>query len=264
MIEAFYNLSGLPFDKASAFENIFASAAASELLARLAHLQQCRGMMLLTGESGSGKTTVVHHFVHKLHPASYHVIYLPLSTVSATDFYRQICRELTGNAPYRKSDLYRCAQAAIQDLVQNKKHIPVIVFDEAHLLVHQTLMELPILCNFQMDSIDPAIVILIGHPHLRQRLEQHIYLSLYRRIVVSFAMPFLAKDECQAFIEHHLALKKRKTPTFSEAAYHAIFQNTAGSPALIVRLVLKTLLLGTQQKIELLSEEQVFLAAKEL
>lgn len=264
MIETYYNLSGLPFEKATAFENLFSNAAATELLARLAHLQQCRGMMLITGEPGSGKTTVVHHFASKLNPNSYQVIYIPLSTVTATDFYRQLCRELTGQVPYRKSDLYRTAQTAIRDLVENKKRIPVIILDEAHLLVHQTLMELPILCNFQMDSVDPAMVILIGHPHLRQRLEQHLYQSLLRRIVISFAMPPLTRPETEAFIEHHLALKKRKKPLFSDAAFQAVFQNTSGSPAMIARLVIKTLHVGARQRIDLLTEEQVFLAAKEL
>ena len=264
MIEAFYGLSGLPFEKRTAFENLFQSAAASELLSRLSYLQQQRGMLLLTGEPGSGKTTIVHSFVHKLNPATHQVIYLPLSTVTTTDFYRQICRSLTGQTPYRKSDLYRSTQAAIQDLVQNKKRIPVIILDEAHMLAHQNLVELPLLCNFDMDSVDPLMLILIGHPQLRERLLRPIYLSISRRVVISFAMPFLTKDETQAYIEHHLALKKRLQPIFLDTAFAAIFQNSSGSPAMIAQLVLKALFIGAHKQLPTLTEEHIFLAAKEI
>ena len=72
----------------------------------------------------------------------------------------------------RKSTLFKNLQKAIRDYVENAKKTPCLVLDEAQYLPHKTLDELPIILNFRMDSLDPLVVIMIGHPHLAARLQR--------------------------------------------------------------------------------------------
>ena len=91
MIEAFYNLKKLPFQKNIEPEDLFMTPAALELKNRLEHIRDIRGMMLLTGIPGVGKTLNIKAFVKQLNPNLYKFFYIPLSTVTPLEFYSQIC-----------------------------------------------------------------------------------------------------------------------------------------------------------------------------
>jgi general secretion pathway protein A len=80
MIKAFYNLKALPFQKDINAGDIFLSAASKELFQRLEYIKQNRGIMMITGMPGTGKTLHLRSFVQKLNPNLYKYFYLPLST----------------------------------------------------------------------------------------------------------------------------------------------------------------------------------------
>ena len=91
MYEAFYSLTKAPFSKESNGSS-FVSRSFSEALARLEYLKRSRGMGLLVGEPGAGKTFVLKAFADSLNPALYKPVYFPLSTGTVMDFYRVWCR----------------------------------------------------------------------------------------------------------------------------------------------------------------------------
>lgn len=90
MIEIYFGLTSLPFDKSINPDQIFLSSSAQELKSRLEYIKNIRGLMLLTGEPGTGKTTILRTFVDSLSKSSYHSFYIPLSTLNVLDFYRQL------------------------------------------------------------------------------------------------------------------------------------------------------------------------------
>jgi type II secretory pathway predicted ATPase ExeA len=155
-------------------------------------------------------------------------------------------------------------QKGIKDLVTNTKKIPVIIFDEAHLLKNENFTELQIISNFNMDSTDPALILLAGQPHLGDRLIRPILKSFYQRISLKYHLLPLEKNEVPLFIEHHLKLKGCHKSPFSDNAMEAIFKNTAGVPRLVADLALKTMTRGMFQKSQILTEEHVFHANHEL
>ena len=82
MLEAFWGLSGKPFDKSIKPEQLFMSKAVKELLSRLDYMKQQRGIMLISGQPGTGKTTVLRTFIAELSELSYKSFYVPLATAS--------------------------------------------------------------------------------------------------------------------------------------------------------------------------------------
>ena len=142
----------------------------------------------------------------------------------------------------------------------------MIIFDEAHLLKHENFYELQIISNFSMDSTDPALFILSGQPHLRDKLLNLMHQAFNQRITLKFNMTPLNKEETLHYIHHHdqLKLAGRDQDIFNQNAIEAIYKNSAGIPRLINALALKCLTLGALEKKELLTEEDVYAASTEL
>lgn len=115
-----------------------------------------------------------------------------------------------------------------------------------------------------MDSTDPAIFILAGQSHLRDRLSRSILNSFTQRIQLKYHLAPLNKDEIEPYINHHLIIKGCPKSPFSQPSIEAIFKNTGGIPHLIGSLALKTMTCGMLEKTELLTEEHVFKAVHEL
>lgn len=264
MIEAYYNFKKSPFPKDIQPSDIFISPAVKELQHRLHYIKEKRGIMLLTGVPGCGKTAHLRAFVAKLNENLYKSFYLPLSTVNILDFYRQLCSKLGGASFYRKTQLFSSIQHTIRDYVENAKKIPIIIFDEAHFLINENFYELQIITNFQMDSVDPAVFILSGQPHIRDRLLRPIHQSFNQRIHLKFHLSALTKEESNAYIEHQLHLAGACECIFNNNALSALFQVSAGVPRIINALAIKTLEIGAREKKDCLSEEEVYRASKEL
>jgi len=264
MIKAFYHLKTLPFQKDIRPGDIFRSPASNEVFQRLEYMKQNRGIMMITGMPGTGKTLHLRSFVQTLNPNLYKYFYLPLSTVNTMDFYRQLTMALGGQAPWKKSELFNSIQSAIKHYVSNNKKLPIIIFDEAHLLKHDNFYELGIISNFDMDSLDPALFILAGQPHLRDKLLSPLHQSFHQRITLKFHLTPLSKEQTHHYITHHMNLVGKKDPIFDPTAIEAIYKNSGGTPRIINTLAIKCLALGALEKKDIITQEQVYGAAKEL
>lgn len=264
MIEVFYKLKRLPFHKDINPKDMFVCSASEELSRRLEHMKQKRGIMLITGNPGTGKTLHLRAFVEKLNPNLFKPVYTPLATVNILDFYRQLSVLLGGEALYRKSQLFNSIQNSIRTYVTDNKKIPVIIFDEAHLLKIENFYELQILTNFNMDSTDPALFILTGQAHLRERLLIPVLQPFNQRISLKYHLPALTKEETADYVQHHLALVGLKTPLFNPNALIALHQNSGGIPRVINALCIKTMTIGAIEKKDSLTEDEVFRATHEI
>ena len=264
MIKAYYNLKKDPFDKNIDPNDIFRSSSQAELDQRLQYIKQKRGMMLITGDSGAGKTLSARVFISKLNQNLYKYFYIPLATVNILDFYRQLSTALGGEAFWKKSQLFASIQHTIRQYVENYKKIPIIIFDEAHLFKSENFYELQIITNFNLDSLDPAIFILIAQPHLRDRLIRPIYQSFNQRFTLKFHLALLTKEETFSYIKHHLNIAGATDNIFNDNACNAIYQASNGAPRIINALASKALTIGALEKKDYLSEEEIYRAVKEI
>ena len=264
MYRAFYGLSQPLFPKDIEPSKMFSHSAFNELSGRLDYMKKHRGFMLLTGDPGTGKTTALRNFFASLNQDIFMPLYIPLATVAIGDFYRQINDALKGSRISTKSALFRSIQERILYYALQLHKVPVIIIDEAHLLKIENFYELQIISNFRMDSIDPALFILVAQSHLNDRLDRSILESFNQRINIKFHMSSLSLADVTAYIQHHIMLAGGSTEIFNDNACKAVHNLTGGIFRKNGQLVIKKLSLGGSLKKHVLTEEEVLLASKEM
>lgn len=263
MYKSFYSLAQTPFSKDLHPSDAYRSRDYQGALGALEYLRKSKGIGLLIGDPGAGKTFTLRSFKESLHPSLYHVIYFPLSTGGVMDFYRGLAYGLGEEPKFRKVDLFRQIQQGIERMASDRKITPVFILDEMHMAKDAFLQDIALLFNFQMDSTNPYILILSGLPHLKTRLSLNHHRPLAQRIIMKYEIQPLSKEEVAAYIEHHMKIAGAKIPIFSEAAIEAIALRSQGWPRVINTLTMNSLLFGFQLKKEQIDEEVVKLAIEE-
>jgi general secretion pathway protein A len=264
MYRAFYGLTTQPFSKEIDSGKLFQHANLKELDSRLEYMKRYRGIMLITGDPGTGKTTAIRSFIQGLSSNSFFPVYMPLATVAVRDFYKQINDQLHGEPLQSKSQLFRSIQQRILFYTNQQNKVPVIVLDEVHLLKNENFYELQIITNFSIDSYDPALFILVAQSHLDDRISRTVLDSFNQRIGMKFHFNPLSQEETIEYISHHLKAAGAATDVFTKQALQSIFNLSGGVIRKIGKLAIKTLTLGALTKKQHLSEEDVLLASKEL
>ncbi len=262
MIEARFGLKARPFDKSIASRDLYPWPGLEELDARLDLVKRSRGIMLLTGEPGTGKTVALRRFLDRLNGEHYLPVYLPLSTVTVLDAYAQLNRALGGQEVRSKSLLFREIQQGIATLTHQGKQ-PVLVLDEADLLRSPLFDELRILLNFEMDSKDPLLLILAGQPQLLAKLALRVHLPFRQRVTMRYRMPAMDETHTRGYVEHHLHLAGRKQRLFTDEALLQLFVQSGGVPRNIGNLALAAMLNAACRAKDLVELEDLIAASKE-
>jgi type II secretory pathway predicted ATPase ExeA len=236
MYRQHFALTDFPFDLKLAPDELFASATLAEAEARLKHLLELRAIGLVTGEAGSGKTTVCRKIAAGLHPGLYRVFYVPLSTGNVMDMYKSIGWELGLPTERNRASAFRVIRAEITRLTLEAKQRPVLIVDEAHHLRNEVLEDLRLLTNYEMDSHNRLCLLLVGLTELRRRLSMAVHESLAQRIVVRHHLAGLSREELPDYLSHRLRRAGCELPLFEPPAVEALFQATQGMPRKVNRL----------------------------
>jgi Type II secretory pathway, component ExeA (predicted ATPase) len=264
MYRTFYSFSKEPFSKEISANDIFLSGSFKEGSARLEYLKSSRGMGIITGEPGCGKTTLLRKFAASLSQTLFKVIYFPLSTVTVNDFYRGIAYGLGEEPRFRKVDIFAQIQQAVMNLYFNQKITPVFILDEMHMASGNFLNDIGLLFNFRMDSENPFILCMCGLPHLADKLKLSQMQPLNQRIIIKHRMVPLTKDEVGEYIDFHLKNAGCSSPLFTPDAVEAIASKSRCYPRLINNIAIHTLNYGCAKKLETLDCEAVYAAATDL
>lgn len=263
MFKTYYSLSHRPFSKAIIHTDAFLSTDHQGALHALDYLKKSKGIGLLIGDRGVGKTFTLRSFKESLNPALYHVIYFPLSTGGVMDFYRGLAYGLGEEPKFRKVDLFRQIQQGIERMAADRRITPVFILDEMHMAKDAFLQDIALLFNFQMDSTNPFILILSGLPHLKTRLKLNHHRPLSQRMIMNYEIHALSREEVTRYINHHMDLAGAKMPIFTESAIEAIALRSQGWPRAINTLTTNSLLFGSQMKKEQIDEKIVQLAIED-
>ncbi len=264
MYLAHFGFTRYPFERALQPDELFASSAAREAQARLQHLIELRGIGLIIGEVGSGKTSVRRKLGASLHPGLYRLFYVPLSAGNVMDMYKAIGWQLGLPIERNRASAYRAIHTEVSRLVTETKIYPVLVVDEAQHLRNDVLEDLRLLTNYAMDSERRLCVLLVGLTELRRRLSMAMHESLTQRIVVRYHLSGLSREETPAYLSHRLQLAGCSLPLFEPAAIEALFQATQGLPRKINRAAHYALSAAALAKVRQVSAEHVQAALEEL
>lgn len=266
MYSSYYGMSCNPFLKEVSTENKFESNDYNQLIHRCNYLKEIKGLGVFTGPPGYGKTFAIRSFINELNADLYKIIYISATdNLTVFDFFKEIGKSLnldTG-ACYR-TDMYHNIQKEIKKLVEVDKVQPVIIIDDSHNLSRDILKNLKILFDFEMDSRDYTIIILVGHPDLTIELSKTVYDTIQQRIVVNYRMNGLSREEVKDYIRTRLEIANVHNDIFKEDALNALYSCSKSSPRRLNTLILNCLMLGYQYKMDSINSEIIMEAKGEM
>ena len=265
MFQAYYGLSKNPFDKHFFSEkDAFFSDDFKQATGRLSYLKDIRGCGVFTSPPGFGKTFALRYFAKSLDRNLHEVAYIPLSTVSLAEFYRQFCLMLGIDAPYGKPAMFKAIQDRLYHLFKEKKKPFLLILDEAHELSSPILKDLKMLMNHDFDSLTCFTIVLAGEPHLNRILEKPIHEALRQRIVIHYNFSGLSDTEVEQYVVHKLHVAGAAGSILGEGTLPAIIGYTRGCPRLLDNLMNEALLLGAQLEKPSLDTEAIMAAVNNL
>lgn len=267
MYESFYGLTGKPFQLNPDPTFFFRSRGHGRAMAYLDYgVHQAEGFIVVTGDVGAGKTTLVRNLLRSLAPGNLVAKQIVSTQLDADDMLRMVAGAFFGVQPELpdKAGLILGLERYFRRLQLEGKRALLIV-DEAQNLTPRAVEELRMLSNFQTNERSLLQSFLLGQPEFRQIMQQPEMRQLRQRVIASYHLGPLGAEETQAYVEHRLGLVGwRHDPTFEEAAYAAIHDATEGVPRQINVLCDRVLLAAFLGEKHNLTESDVSDVAREL
>ena len=192
---------GLKFDPlGKASKNHVSHEQYTPLKNKLDQLILNKGIGLITGQPGSGKTTAVRQWVSSLNPLSYEVIYQSDNHFRAFDIYCRLADSLGMEKYHRYSKLWCLLKEEILRRFDEKNIGLVWILDEAHALPNNFLRELPAFLNFSFDSRDVLSIIMIADQSINGTINRSAYAALTSRMLFNYHWQVLNVDDFETFI----------------------------------------------------------------
>ena len=258
-----YGLEFNPFIKNSK-DIIINTAEYKEISYRLNFLINTKGFGLITGSPGKGKTTAIRTFTSKLNDSLYKVIYTSLSTITNNEFYKSLALNLGAIPAFRKMDNFKLIQDEINRLSIEKHKTPIIIIDEADSINYHILNDLKIIFNFDMDSKDRAVLLLVGLPKLNNTLNLSIHEPLKQRLIMNYNLEGLTKEESKNYIITKINNAGCKQDIFDPQAIESIVNTADGTMRLINKICNQCLIIGNSKKCDIINSEIVMNAINDL
>lgn len=246
MYEAFYGLTSKPFQLNPDPSFYFGSKQHSRAKAYLEYgVSRHEGFVVITGEIGAGKTTILRTLIDSLHGSDVVIGHLVTTQLGAEDTLRMVGAAFGFHVKdVSKAELLITLEAFLVGQTSQGKRCLLIV-DEAQNLTPQAVEELRMLSNFQFGNQALLQSFMVGQPEFREILQRPEMEQFRQRVAATCHIGPLDAEETQRYIEHRLACAgSRGTPSFEPGAFEAIYRATHGIPRQINSLCDRLLLLG--------------------
>jgi len=266
MYETFYGLKDNPFRITPDPQFFYFGAKHREALAHILYgIKERKGIIVITGEVGTGKTTLIHYILRKFDPShKMRTAFLLNPKLTPNDFIIQILNELgVEERPESKGEaLYRLHKELIKAYEQGER--VVLFIDEAQGLSPELLEETRLLSNLEASKSKLIQIVLIGQPEFDETLNQSNFRHLRQRINLRYQLQALSEAETYEYIQKRLMIAGARAPIFTEKAIREIYRYSGGIPRLINILADNALLDGFSSGYRMVEPDLIRNAAQSL
>lgn len=241
-IQQFYGFKRMPFGRDLAPGMLHRHNDHAQAAARIAYGISTRGITVITGEVGVGKTVAARAALDRVDRARHHLIYIPDPSAGAKGVYQEIVTALGDKPRVHAAALIPQARNALAAEAAERGRTPILLIDEAHIYTPQGLDAIRLLTNHDLDTGAPFATVLLGQPTLNNNMRLAVLAALEQRITVRHHMTGMTADETAGYIHHHLNLAGRSDTLFGDDAITLIHANSRGKPRAVNNLCLAALL----------------------
>ena len=245
MYKEFFGLEDTPFTLTPDPRFLVFTPSYNEVLASLYYgLENAKGLIVLTGEVGTGKTTALRWILRRL-DSSVLAAYIFNPRLSIDEFYHHVTQMLGIKDWNNKSELLSEMGRVLEE--RHRRGLrTVLIIDEAHELSDYVLEEIRLLMNFESDNAKHLQIVLTGQPELREKLNQSNLRQLKQRVALRCKMHALPNvDEIERYITERLLIAGSQQPNiFTPGAIDFIYQCSEGIPRQINNLCDNAMLAG--------------------
>ncbi len=223
-----FNLTQLPFSKEIPVEQLLELPSLQGAFGSLQFLVETRGIGVLLGKSGTGKSCLLRKLCTFLHGGLYKPLYLYHTSVSLNEFYTHLGAAFGLEPVFRRSKMFRMIQERVLTLNRSSRIHPILLLDEAQYLNNSILQEIRLLTNFEIDSLNALTVLLCGREELAMQFDLSILESLANSITLTIHLDALAKEKSFSYIEGRFRHCGTTSPVFTKNALELTHQASAG------------------------------------
>jgi general secretion pathway protein A len=267
MYEDSYGLDLKPFSMSADPRFLYLTGQHREAATGLIYaLLKRKGMVTLTGEAGTGKTTVLRAVLSAIGGAQASIAYVPVPTLSPTEFFEFLLLQfgLLDTAHSNKAERLLMFERFLINTRQENR-VAVLIVDEAHKLSKELLEEMRLLANFDSRQGSLIQIVLAGQSELDDLLRQGDMYQLKQRIAYRFCLRRLDQSEVWHYMAHRWKRAGGSSePPFDEDAVRAIAQYSRGIPRLINALCDNALVMAFADNSSAVTGETVHHAAADL
>jgi len=268
MYREYFRLREEPFSITPDPRFLYLTAQHQEALNHLLYgIRERKGFIALTGEVGTGKTTLCRTLLRELGP-DYHTALILNPVLSETQLLRAILQEFGIEAARRDRLGYLTALNEFLLRTSAAGQIAVLIIDEAQDMTVGGLEQVRLLSNFETDSQKLLQICLFGQPELRRKLARPELRQLAQRITVRYHLQTLSPNDTEAYLRHRLAVAAENTEApsvrFDAEAVDEIYRFSRGTPRLINAIGDKALLAGYVYRTGQIDRRLAQMAAAEL
>jgi MSHA biogenesis protein MshM len=261
-----FGLTGHPMPKNAAGKTYYDQSPNHTRLGRaFGHLLEERGLGLLTGEAGVGKTVAMRNLCQALPKPEYLVIYQCDTAVSPLDLYRTLALDLGIKPSHRRAQLWADIKKSLEHMVDERGTSVVVVIDEAQHLSDKFLLDLSGFLNFAFDSRDLLTLWLVGLPALRKTLKLQQYSPLAMRISAQVHFePTTERDAFAALVAGCLEAVGARNKLLGDPALELLFRSSRGVFRVASKLLRAALRLAHERDQSFVDEQIMEQAVEEM
>lgn len=264
MYESYYGMKEKTFNLSPDHEYFYMSKGHEDAYTHLEYaITENKGFAVITGEIGSGKTTLVNYFLYKT-KLDFQIGLINNTNIPASQFLKAVCNELEIDSNFKdKIGLMDSFQNYLLKQYSEKNRV-ILIIDEAQNLSPKIMEEIRMMSNLESEKNHLMQIVLFGQPELKYKLQRMDLKQFAQRVSVHFHLKGLKKDEVQHYIRYRLKMGGTKNVNlFNDGAVDLIYVHSKGIPRIINIICDTALVYGYADSLKVITKNVIEEVIKE-